>query len=160
MAGKQKEAGNDRLEQSSTQSWSPPIDVFSKPAEPSLPKLAPSAKKSKSAELVTEKAPVFVDHLEAQVQTQLKDKLKRYDELERWVNKRLEIFEQLERDLKTATGMVVATERITNKVALETANLKADKEYKWKLAEMDELRQELELLKSKLSSSSSASSNR
>lgn len=143
----------ERLEQASTQSWSPPIDVFSKPAEEAVaPTVRPPVKKVKSADSLTklEPAPVVQDPQLLRLQNQYRERLGRYNDLEKWISKRLEIFEQLQKDLKTAEGKVAATEKITNRVSVETANLKADREYKWKMAELDQLRGELESIKSKL----------
>lgn len=75
-----------------------------------------------------------------------------YTKLEQYMDRRLAIFEQLQKDLNMAADSPGATERISNRVAIETNALNADKEYKWKLAEMNQLRSELETIKSQLDS--------
>ncbi len=127
---------------SSTHSWSPPIDVFSKPPEP---------QEQLEVTNTMNESPPIVNHQEHnELLVKYKGKAKEYKALENWMDRRLSIFEQLQKDLNTAAGNHAATERITNRVAVETANLKADKEYKWKMAEMDQLREEIGSLRTQM----------
>lgn len=149
----------ERVDKSSTHTWSPPIDVFSKPPEPSLevvPRSAPKPKKQRlSVDKTAEKpttAAVPMDPVYQQLYNRYQSKVSEYKMAEQWVNRRLSIFEQLQKDLNTASGNQSATERIANRVAIENEKLRADKEYKWKMAELDQLRSDLETLKSRLES--------
>lgn len=146
-----KTESSERHEQSSTHSWSPSIDVFSKPAEPAV-----AIKKSRSAPSMNaasaKPAAEPVSELYLELRSKFQRKFQEYDALEKWMDRRLAIFEQLQKDLTTASGNASATERITNRVALETANLGSDKEYKWKMAEMSQLRNELDSLRTQIAS--------
>jgi len=139
-----KPAPIDRTDKSSTHSWSPPIDVFSKPAEPVTMNLAKKAKSNESLPLI--------DHVQVAVKSRLQSKAEEYKKLEQWMDRRLSIFEQLQKDLAMAKGNAAATERITNRVYVETASLNADKEYKWKMAEITQIKAEIDALRSQLAS--------
>lgn len=134
-----KKASTSETDRSSTQSWSPTIDVFSKP-EPE-----PSKKTIVGPALAVEE-----DHRYGELAGRFQQLFGQYSELEKWIDRRLAIFEQLQKDLDMAKTSQQATERITKRVALETERLRSDKEYKWKLAEMDHLKGQLETIRSQM----------
>lgn len=157
------QASSERMDKSSTHTWSPPLDVFSKPPEPAMPepvpRPTPRPKKQKTvADSAAEKAAaapaVPMDPVYEQLFNRYQSKVREYKTAEQWIDRRLSIFEQLQKDMNTASGNKAATERIANRVAIENDKLRADKEYKWKTAELDQLRTELEALKGRMESHS------
>jgi ubiquinone biosynthesis protein UbiJ len=119
------------------------------------PRPAPKPKKQKvSADKTAEKtAPSApMDPVYEQLFNRYQSKVNEYKVAEQWVHRRLSIFEQLQKDLNMASGNQAATERIANRVSIENEKLRADKEYKWKMAELDQLRSDLETLKARLES--------
>lgn len=155
----------DKSESHSTQSWSPTIDVFSKPEEPVVKRPNIPTKNSSSAEIALVKdeprdtyvsrvsaPPIPEPNLERRnkISEELSRKSRDYEILEKWIDSRLSIFLQLQKDLATAMGNKSATDRITNRVVIETKNLEADKEYKWKRIELDQLQKKISALQNDL----------
>lgn len=158
------ESTDDKIDHSSTQSWSPPIDVFSKPMESTVSFGHSISKKSNSLESVRKNSEAPIVRLASvppptpspnqevleTLKLELKQKSYDYERLEKWIDNRLSIFVQLQKDLATANGNQSATEKVTHRVAVETKNLESDKEYKWKRIELDQLQPRLEALREEI----------
>jgi hypothetical protein len=163
LSSRKIEAIEDRADHSSTQSWSPPIDVFSKPVESTVIFGHSISKKSNSLESVWKNSEVPIVRLASvpptpslnqeileKLKFELQQKSSDYEKLEKWIDNRLSIFVQLQKDLATASGNQSATEKVTHRVAIETKNLETDKEYKWKRIELDQLQPRLETLREEI----------
>lgn len=152
---------NERLDKSSTHSWSPPVDVFSKPPEPVAPvepikTIEPTKTKLKRPAQSKAAAPIESQVIHSPEYDALHRRYQglvaEYTRLEQYADRRLAIFEQLQKDLTMAADNPRATERISSRVAIENNALQADKEFKWKMTEMDQLKVELDTIKSQLAS--------